>query len=215
MSNSKKQESRLLNIIKYILINNNSTKEENTETPNYVYDDIMQDKKIVSSNPFIKLTPNKYNKEEYYISEILLAIFKKMYEHGYYEISLRNEDVEEYVTKIKKLLKELNISNDIFDIEPRERACSAFKNLIIKRAYERDFGYYDDETKTLILNMHYIVTDKKLENDRKMSKIVERGYLIITSVQDNNKINGNKEKKHSLSPKKRSIKPIDFTGSIC
>lgn len=131
-----------------------------------------------------EITPN--------ITEILLLLFNNIYQEGYDEISLKEEDVKEYITELKKVLKDIEISTLQFVKKSIKYSSFTLKDIIIRTAYEEDYGYYDEEKEKLYISINRY---PEYKNDKISSidkKIIETLSKII--IKTNKQTQPNQKK---------------------
>lgn len=113
------------------------------------------------------------------ITEILLLTFDNIYKEGCSEISLKDEDMKEYIIEIQKMFKTLNIEHPTFIKKSLEISAITLKEAIIQILYEEDYGYYEEETKILYISTNGRTEYKKENISNKSKKIIETLSKLI------------------------------------
>lgn len=84
---------------------------------------------------------------------LLQTVYLTLQQSGYQEVSLKNQDLLEYVPKIEIILKENGFTDaDIFLKTPVEENYDQYKNFLISELYGKGLGYFNEKYDVIILN---------------------------------------------------------------
>jgi len=84
---------------------------------------------------------------------LLRTVYLTLQQYGYYIVSLKNEDLLEYVPKIEKVLMEYGLKDsDLFIKTPVLETYDKYKDFLIKYLYECNLGCFNEKYDTIILN---------------------------------------------------------------
>lgn len=119
-------------------------------------------------------------KEQIYIQGIFFAICCRMKKEGYNTISLKNEDLKEYVPKLKEIFSNYSYNSDIFCMTPVEETYDNFKNFIIECLYANYYGSFNQDYNSITIEINDYKIDKILKEQEKYQELINQGYLIMT-----------------------------------
>lgn len=84
---------------------------------------------------------------------LLQTVYLTLQQFGHQEVSLKEQDLLEYVPKIKKILEENGVEDsDLFLKTPVEETYDEYKNFLISQLYGNGLGYFNEKYDTIILN---------------------------------------------------------------
>lgn len=117
--------------------------------------------------------------KEYLVREIVAAIFFKRCVNGEKDISLKMEDIMEYVPKLEELFTNENFNSDLFIKTPVEETYDEFKTFIISYMLGMKFGYMNDKFDKITLSINEYFINKYLNNLSKYKEIIDKGYNLL------------------------------------
>lgn len=126
------------------------------------------------------------------IKFLLRTVYLTLQQYGYPEVSLKKENLLDYVPKIKKaLIKHGLKDNDLFIMAPVEETYEEYKNFLIEDLYGGKLGYFNEKYDTIILNCPDFYIRKCQESMNIYKEVIhECCYLICKDIQfiddDNN-----------------------------
>ena len=119
--------------------------------------------------------------KEYLVREIVAAIFFKRCISGEKDISLKMEDIMEYVPKLEELFNNENFNSDLFIKTPVEETYDEFKTFIISYMLGMKFGYMNDKFDKITLSINEYFINKYLNNLSKYKEIIDKGYNLLVA----------------------------------
>lgn len=116
-----------------------------------------------------------------FVHEVLFAIFCKMKEEGYEEISLKASDLLEVLPHLEKLFQKFGIISEAFCKEPVSEEYTHFSNYVIQILYARGYGFFNVDYNKISININDYMIQKTLKENERIMDIVDIGYLIMTN----------------------------------
>ena len=112
--------------------------------------------------------------------EIILGIYLKRCKLGYKDISLKMDDMMEYVPKLEQLFVDENIKgSDIFVKTPVSETYDEFKTFLISYMIGMKLGYFNDEYNTITLSVTDYFINRKLKDMEEYQDIIDKGSRLL------------------------------------
>lgn len=114
--------------------------------------------------------------------KIIITMYLTLSNYGYSEVSLKKEDLLEYIPKLENLLKRYHLFvSDLFIRTPVLETYDKYKNFLIKELYGNRLGSFNEKYDTIILECpkFYIYKCQKELIDYK--EIIQEGCCLISN----------------------------------
>lgn len=112
--------------------------------------------------------------------ELVLGIYLKRCKLGYKDISLKMEDIMEYVPRLEQLFVDENIKgSDIFVKTPVSETYDEFKTFLISYMIGMKLGYLNDEYNKITLSVTDYFINKKLKDMEEYQDIIDKGSRLL------------------------------------
>lgn len=118
--------------------------------------------------------------ENQLVKQIIISIFLKRYTLGYNDISLKMDDILEYVPKLEKLFEEENLTSDVFIKTPVSETYDEFKSFLISQILGLGLGYMNPEYNKIILSVNDYLVNKKIKEMTEYKEIIDKGCSLLS-----------------------------------
>lgn len=122
--------------------------------------------------------------DDEFVLYVLFAIFCKMVQEGYEQISLKSADVQEYVPRLEKVFTNIGIISDAFCKTPVDETYDRFKSYVIQCLVRTRHGYFNDEYNQIEIQINSFFAQKTLNENKDIMDIIESGYMSITNQME-------------------------------
>lgn len=114
--------------------------------------------------------------------EIVITMYLTLSNYGYSEVSLKNEDLLEYIPKLENLLKKYHLFvSDLFVRTPVSETYDEYKNFLIEELYGKRLGFFNDKYNTIILECPKFYTYKCQKKLINYKEIIQEGCYLISN----------------------------------
>ncbi|MDD6224522.1 MAG: hypothetical protein PUB18_05960 [bacterium] len=96
--------------------------------------------------------------DELLVQELIIAMFLKLSLDGYSKISLRNENVFQYASKMKMLFQDQFLSGDLFIKTLVSESYDEFKSFLMRRLVGNRLAFFNDryDQLTMVATPYYV-----------------------------------------------------------
>lgn len=115
------------------------------------------------------------------VKRIIVTMYLILQDYGYSEVSLKQNDLLDYVPKLEKLLEKNGLLvSDLFVKTPVSETYDEYKNFLIKELYGGRLGSFNEKYDTIILDCPKFYTYKCYGKLEKYQGIIRDGCYLIS-----------------------------------
>ena len=119
--------------------------------------------------------------------KLLFAIYLTLYRKDYKTISLKQEDIKEYIKDIEKIFDDYNIySEDLFARTPILETYDKYGDYLMQLFLTTNIGYMNERYDTIILECKDYFIQKRLEQMKEYNDIINSCCEAIIGEDYNN-----------------------------
>ena len=121
----------------------------------------------------LQMTKNLTINNRINFRELLFAIYLTLYSNDYKTISLKQEDIKEYIKDIEKIFDDYNIySEDLFARTPILETYDKYGDYLMQLFLTTNIGYMNERYDTIILECKDYFIQKRLEQMKEYNDII-------------------------------------------